>query len=117
MNKLIKNQTTQIRLLSNEAITYHSKRYNFRHIGLVQITIKPLFRHGLGISIPSLLRHKRHLNFQNSLLTYLKSNLEGGPVFSNCYPKFTIDLIDGAILNALTLQMETKNLNLYDWSK
>ena len=106
----IKSQNAHINLFSKDTIKSHRKKFKYLHVGLVQIAVKPLFRLGLDVPILLTLRDKRHLNFENLILSLLESNLESGPVFSNCYPKFSIKLTDGAILNSLNLHIQTKNL-------
>lgn len=54
------------RLLENAA----ERGYIFLHIGLVQVTVKPLTRDGLNTSLMLCLRDKRHLRFADSLLGY-----------------------------------------------
>lgn len=45
----LKNQTAEVKLISREAIRDHRKKYKFLYIGLDQITVKLLFKLGLGI--------------------------------------------------------------------
>ncbi|XP_055822031.1 uncharacterized protein LOC129890517 [Solanum dulcamara] len=59
----------------------YQKEFKFLHIDLVQVAVKPLFRKGLNIPICMLLRDDRLLNFDDSLLGVLESNLANGPVY------------------------------------
>ena len=61
-------------------------------MGLVQVAIKPLYRLGLDVPICLLLRDNMLLNFDDSLLAVLQSNLANGPVYFNCYPNYSIDI-------------------------
>ena len=73
--------------------------------------LKLLFCKGLNISICSLLRDARLLNVDDSMLGILESNLAHSPVYFNCYPNFSIEIKDPNILDTLTLNVKTKNMN------
>ena len=81
------------------------------HIGLVQVAVKPLFRKGLDIPVCVILRDGRFLNFDDSMLGVLQSNLADGPVYFNCYPNFSLDINDPNVMDSLTLNVKIKNLN------
>lgn len=81
------------------------------HIGLVQVAVKPLFHKGLNIPICMLLHDDRLLNFDDSLLRVLQSNLANGPVYFNCYPNFFVGIHDPNVMDTLTLNVKTKNMN------
>lgn len=112
----IKKECETFDLLTKQNILHHRKKYRFIHIGLVQIAIKPLFRLGLDISIWIMLRDARHTKFDHSLLTVLESNIANGPIYSNCYSNFSVDLTDENILKTLTVNIHTQNLS-FDKSK
>ncbi|KAH0665126.1 hypothetical protein KY285_026332 [Solanum tuberosum] len=40
-----------------------------------------------------------------------QSNLADGPVYFNCYPNFSVDINDPNVIDSLTLNVKTKNLN------
>ena len=80
------------------------------HIGLVQVTVKPLFRLGIDAPILLVLRYARHTNFQNSILAMAETNISNGPIYFNCYPNFSVGLSDPNILDTLVLTIKTKNL-------
>ncbi|KAK4731465.1 hypothetical protein R3W88_024453 [Solanum pinnatisectum] len=107
----INNSLETIKLLIFADINRYKKEFKFLHIGLVQINVKPLFRKGLNIPLCLLLRDDRLLNFDDSLLGVLESNLAYGPVYINCYPNFTVDIHDPNIIDTLTLNVKTKNMN------
>ncbi|KAL0002100.1 hypothetical protein SO802_015881 [Lithocarpus litseifolius] len=80
-------------LFSSEKIKAHRKQgHKFLHIGLVQVGVKPLIREGLNSSILLTLRDICHIRFNDSLLRTIETSLSGGPVHSNCFPNFTVDL-------------------------
>ncbi|WP_353803691.1 hypothetical protein, partial [Acinetobacter baumannii] len=64
-----------------------------------------------NIPICLMLRDARLLNVEDSLLGILESNLAHGPVYFNCYPNFSIEIEDPHILDTLTLNIKTKNMN------
>ncbi|KAK4721505.1 hypothetical protein R3W88_011738 [Solanum pinnatisectum] len=107
----INNSLETIKLLLYVDIDRYRKEFKFLHIGLVQVAVKLLFRKGLNIPICLLLRDDRLLNFDDSLLGVLESNLAYGPVYFNCYPNFTVDIHDPNIIDTLTLNVKTKNMN------
>ncbi|CAN4096990.1 unnamed protein product [Withania somnifera] len=107
----INRSTETIRLLNFRDIHRYQKDYKFLHIGLIQVAVKPLFRLGLDTPICLLLRDSRHLNFDDSLLGVLQSNLANGPIYFNCYPNYSVALNDQNIMDTLTLNVKVKNLN------
>jgi len=107
----INNSIETIKLLAAQDIQHYRKKFNFLHIGLVQVAVKPLYRLGLDTPLCLLLRDDRLLNFDDSLLGVLQSNLAQGPVYFNCYPNFSVDINDQNVLDTLTLNIKTKNMN------
>ncbi|KAG5610061.1 hypothetical protein H5410_021342 [Solanum commersonii] len=83
-------------------------------IGLVQVAVKPLYRLGLDVLIFLLLRDNKLLNFDDSLLAVLQSNLANDPVYFNCYPNYSIDINNQNVIDTLTLNVKTKNINSKD---
>ncbi|KAK4728986.1 hypothetical protein R3W88_021974 [Solanum pinnatisectum] len=107
----INNSLEVIRLLKESDINHYKSNFNYLHIGLVQVAVKPLFRKGLDIPVCVILRDGRFLNFDDSLVGVLQSNLADGPVCFNCYPNFSLDISDPNVMDSLTLNVKTKNLN------
>uniref|UniRef100_A0A803LTW6 Movement protein n=1 Tax=Chenopodium quinoa TaxID=63459 RepID=A0A803LTW6_CHEQI len=68
------------------------------HFGLVQIAIKPLMSDGLGDSIIVCLTDARIVEFEQSLLSVVQSDLSQGPFYFNCCPDYTIPWKDREIL-------------------
>ena len=102
----IHSNRESLNLFSKSLILQHREEFNYLHVGLVQVAVKPLFRLGLDIPVLISLRDKRHEDFSNSLLGMVQSNLENGPVYFNCYPNFTLSLHDPHILSALMLDLQ-----------
>ena len=51
------------------------KNFNYVHIGLIQVGIKPLTKEGLNTSILAVLRDGRFISFDDSLLSSIESSL------------------------------------------
>ena len=102
-----------------ESIRKHrSDGYNYLHIGLIQVAVKPIFIKGINASVLLCLRDARFLDFPTSMLGVMESGLHDGPVHFNCYPDFTLSLSDPHILKALTLNIKTAGqiTNMHDGS-
>ncbi|KAM3198755.1 hypothetical protein P3L10_034506 [Capsicum annuum] len=110
----INNSLEIIQLFNELDINRFKNQFNYLHVGLVQVAIKPLFRQGLDIPVCAILRDARLLNFDDSLLGVIQSNLSDGPVYFNCYPNFSVDINDPNIMDVLTLNVKTKNMNSKD---
>ena len=103
-----------LQLLSQNSINHHKKKFNYIHIGLVQVAIKPLFRLGLDIPVFLCLRDARSTRFIDSVLSMIDSNLANRPVYFNCFPNFSMNINDPSILSSLTLNIRTKNMNFVE---
>ena len=68
-----------LQLLSQNSINHHRKKFNYIHIGLLQVAIKPLFRLGLDIRVFVCLRDARSIKFIDSIISMIDSNLANGP--------------------------------------
>ena len=60
-----------------------SKGYNFIHIGLIQVAVKPLSIRSINSSILLCLRDARYLNYAPSFLGIMESSLHNGLVHFN----------------------------------
>ena len=100
--------------MNQNTINHHRKKFNYIHIGLVQVAIKPLFHLGLDIPIFVCLRDARSTRFTDSVLSMIDSNLANGPVYFNCFPNFSMNINDPSILSSLTLNIKTKNMNFVE---
>ena len=68
------------------------------HIGLVQVTVKPLTRKGINASMLLCLRDAKYKDFHISFLGMITSSLFDGLVYFNCYPDLTLVLDDPNIV-------------------
>ena len=100
-------------LFTQSQIDQHLERnYNYLHIGLVQVAVKPLTRTGLPSSILLCVRDGRHRKFTDSLLGIVESTLGEGPIYFNCFPNFSVALSDVNVLKALTLNIQTQGYDM-----
>ncbi|KAH9777931.1 hypothetical protein KPL71_007185 [Citrus sinensis] len=92
------------------------ENFNYIHIGLIQIGIKPLTKEGLDTSILTVLRDGRFISFDDSLLSNIEFSLCKGPISFDCYPNITLSLKDKNILKSMILQIKTHNYNMIEGS-
>ena len=52
------------------------------------------------------------LNFLYSVVSMIDSNLANGPIYFNCYPRFSMNMHNPSILSSLTLNIKTKNMKI-----
>ncbi|KAJ9177061.1 hypothetical protein P3X46_012314 [Hevea brasiliensis] len=104
-------------LFSKELLKEHQKTYQFLHIGMIQVALKPATRLGLNTSALVCVRDKRHKDFNDSLLGIIESSLCDGPIYFSCYPNFTISIEDPNIMQALSLDIQTQGYNMLPGSK
>ncbi|KAG5596054.1 hypothetical protein H5410_037286 [Solanum commersonii] len=100
-----------IRLLNKRDIEFYKSQYKFLHIGMVQISFKPLTLKGLPETFLAALRDARNLNFRQSLKGSIESTMAYGPVYFNAQPNLQLSLTDSNILDALTLNVKTHGYN------
>jgi len=68
-----------IGMISSIAMTQHLEaKYRFMHIGLVQVTVKPLLRTGVNAPIYLALRDKRLRHYKSSLLAVINQMFAKG---------------------------------------
>ena len=94
-----------------------TKKFNYLHIGLVQVAIKPLTRKGINASILVCLRDARFKNFSDSILGMIIASLCDGLVYFDCYPDISLALDDPNIVKTLTLNILTSGYNMEEGSK
>lgn len=100
-----------IQLLNKRDIDLYRSRYNWMHIGMVQIAFKPLTLKGLPETFLAALRDARNLDFRQSLMGSIESTVAYGPVYFNTQPNLQLSLSDRNILDALTLNVKTHGYN------
>ncbi|KAH9698194.1 hypothetical protein KPL71_023924 [Citrus sinensis] len=106
-----------INLFSEKSLNkLKEKNFNYVHIGLIQIGIKPLTKEGLDTSILAVLRDGRFISFDDSLLSSIESSLCKGPISFDCYPNITLSLKDKNILKSMILQIKTHNYHMIEGS-
>ena len=86
------------KLIENALLTFLLKDLVFVHIGLVQVTVKPLTRKGINASMLLCLRDAKYKDFHTSFLGMITSSLFDGLVYFNCYLDLTLILDDPNIV-------------------
>lgn len=109
----ITNQNQTIRLLNKKDLDAF-KDYNFIHIGLIQVALKPLTLLGLNASIMAYVRDGRCNNFKQSLAALIETSLCHGPVYFDVAPNLSLSLSDKNLSEALQLNIHT---NGYDYKQ
>lgn len=109
----ISNNNQVIRLLNKKDLDAF-KDYNFIHIGLIQIALKPLTLLGLNSSIMAYVRDGRCNNFKQSLAALIETSLCHGPVYFDVAPNLSLSLSDKNISEAIQLSIHT---NGYDYKQ
>ena len=94
-----------------------AKKFSYLHIGMVQVSIKPLSRKGINASVLMCLHDARFKNFKDSILGMITASLSDSPVYFNCYPDFTLVLDDPNIVKALTLNIASFGYHMEEGSK
>lgn len=97
------NDDEVIQLLQIQDLVHFLKKYKYVHIGLVQITFKPLTLLGQNTSLTCTLRDGRCLDWKASLMGAIETSLSHGPVYFNIYPNLSIALIDPNLSKVLEL--------------
>ena len=87
------------------------------HIGLVQVSIKPLTRKGINASVLMCLRYARFKVFSNSILGMITASMYDGLVYFNYYPDITLALDDPNIVKVLMLNILISGYNMEEGSK
>ena len=100
-----------IQLLNKRDIDLYKSRYNWMHIGMVQIAFKPLTLKGLPETFLAALRDARNLDFRQSPMGSIESTVAYGPVYFNTQPNLQLSLSDRNILDSLTLNVKTHGYN------
>ena len=110
LNKFTCNPVTQdnqnFQLLDCDTILKFQKQFNFLHLGLVQVGVKPMTRLHLNKFVICTLRDMRHHDSDDSLLGVIKSSLAHGPIYFEYFPNFEVSLVDPTILKTLTLDIQ-----------
>jgi len=113
----VDNDEQSIKLLNEEDLQPFIDKYNFIHIGLIQIALKPLTLQGLNASLLTSLRDARCLDYVQSLMGVMQTSLCHGPVYFNVYPNLSLSLTDPNILEAATLNLKTNGYNFMPGSE
>ena len=96
---------------------HREQGFNYIHIGLVQVAVKPLTQNGINVFV-LLCPHKARLtDYSTSILGIIESNLHNGPIHFDYFPNFTLSLSDKYLLKALTLNIKTSGYEMLEGSQ
>ncbi|KAI8545611.1 hypothetical protein RHMOL_Rhmol07G0053100 [Rhododendron molle] len=101
-----------INLMDRSDLLAHMRNYNYIHIGLVQIALKPLTLLGMDTCLQVTLRDGRCNNWRSSIMGAIGTSLCHGPVYFNTYPNLSLSLIDRNIGEVLNCRIQTRG---YDY--
>lgn len=113
-SKSITQQHESINLLNEELLDKHKQQgFNYIHLGLIQVAVKPLHKLGLNTPILLVLRDSRIKTFPESIIAILESNLNDGPVYFNCYPNYSMNLRDSFTPTSLVINIQCLIVNSF----
>ena len=102
----IQGSCTSFVIMDSNIVTQYQIYYGYLHLGLVQVAVKPLTRLRSDFPILICLRDRRHINFHDSVLAVLETNLQSGPAYFNYFPNYSVSLGDGLAKEFLALNIE-----------
>jgi hypothetical protein len=108
------SKNKQIINLINKKDLESFKDYNFIHVGLIQVALKPLTLLGLNSSIMAYVRDGRCNNFKQSLAALIETSLCHGPVYFQIAPNLSLSMTDRHLSESLQLNVHT---NGYDFKE
>lgn len=111
------DSTVRLKLLSPQDVKSYTEKYNYIHIGCIQIAFKPLTLSGLNASILASIRDARCLDFLPSLMGIAQTSLCYGPVYFNIFPNLNLSLTDKNLFDAVTLDIQTQGYNFLPGSE
>jgi hypothetical protein len=106
-----------IKLLSIKDVQRYKQKYQYMHIGLIQVAFKPLTLPGLNSSILADLRDARCNDWKSSLMGIVQTSLCHGPVYFNVYPNLALSLKDRNLFEAVNLHIQTQGYNFLPGSE
>lgn len=112
----ISESTQTIKLLTKKDLLPF-KNYNYIHVGLIQIVVKPLTLLGLNASILGYIRDGRCKDFKQSLAALIETSLCHGPVYFDVSPNISLSMSDKNLLDALQLTIHTNGYNFKSGSE
>ena len=101
-------ETHLLMITPSEIARAKERKYEFMHIGTVQVGIKLLAREGIDCSVLCVLQDNRITDFQKSLLGTLEASLCNQIAYFNYFPNFTTSLRDAT--HSLRLRVKTNGI-------
>ncbi|XP_028752058.1 uncharacterized protein LOC114741096 [Neltuma alba] len=110
------NEQHDIYLLTRDDIRKHKKKYDFLHIGLVQVYFVPYHIPGIDHRILVCLRDAKYPNLKDSVLAALEISLHNGRTKFNWFPNFSSSLSELSNSNGLMITAEPHGLSVIEGS-
>lgn len=99
-------------MITYEMVKAHKQKYEFMHIGLIEVADKPLIKKGLDMAILLYLRDSKLTNFLDSLIVRIETSLCEVPIYFNSYTDLLIKFKDKNILKSMELDIKFHVFNL-----
>ncbi|XP_054779759.1 uncharacterized protein LOC129287579 [Prosopis cineraria] len=107
----LENRQHDVYLLTRDDIRRPKKKYDYLHIGLVQVLVRPLEYIGRNQRILVCLRDAKYPNLKDSVLAALDISLENGFSKFNWFPNFSSSSSDLSKSNGLVITVEPRGLS------
>ncbi|KAF6136259.1 hypothetical protein GIB67_042744 [Kingdonia uniflora] len=100
-----------LKLLNLQDIEQYLKKYNYLHVGCIQVAFESLTLLGINSSILAYLRDEMSREFKSSLMGIIKTSLYHGPVYFDVYPNLTLSFTYRPIFDAISLRIQIQRYN------
>lgn len=80
-----------IPMITSKMVKVFKPKYEFMHIGLIQVVVKPLVRKGLDTAMLLYLKDSRLTYFQDSLLGIVETSLYERLIYFNYYTDLIVN--------------------------
>ncbi|XP_054782159.1 uncharacterized protein LOC129301285 [Prosopis cineraria] len=113
----LENKQHDVYLLTRDDIRRHKKKYDFLHIGLVQVFVSPLHHRGCDQRVLVCLRDAKYPNFKDSIFAAFEMiSLKKGFSNFNWFPNFSSSFSDLSKSNGLVITVEPHGLSFIEGS-
>ncbi|KAF6134577.1 hypothetical protein GIB67_022317 [Kingdonia uniflora] len=100
-----------LKLLNLHDIEIYLKKYNYLHVGYIQVAFKPLTLLEINSSILGNLRDERSREFKSSLMGIVQTSICHKLVYFDVYPNLTLSFTDKSMFDAISLRIQTHGYN------
>ncbi len=109
------NGQVEIQIFDKDKIKRLKEKYpkvKFIHIGIIKISITPLFKLGINSHVLCIIQDKRFHNPIQSLIGGIQSNLISGEIMFRVKPIYFVSMQDKGIQNIIVLRIQTHNIKI-----